>query len=153
MSLKEQSIGKGTIAYAGESAEYWMTKTARLRRGRAVITAVVAVVALLQLGWLVSPLGPRSETAQVLGSRLVATAPGNSTVEVALPDGTHATYTSDEIPVVGAQVTVTRFADGHLIGGTDIVVSLWLLAVVLAAVAAGRGIWQYRRRHVTTILR
>jgi len=153
MSVKEHAIGKGTIAYSGESAEYWLAKTAKLRRGRARITGVIAGLALVLLAWLVSPLGPTVLTAHVLGSRLTATEPGISVIRVTLPDGQTGSYTADAIPPVGGAVTVTQFADGHLVDGATVVVSLWLIGLTLGAVAGGRGVWQLRQRHVTTILR
>jgi hypothetical protein len=158
MSVKEQALGKGTIAYAGESWDYWASKTARLPRGRARITAVIAGAALLLLAWLVSPLGPSVETARVTGSRQVAAdapdaSPGAYAIQVVLPDGRRGSFTSTTIPPIAGSVTVTVFADGHLAEGDAIVVSLWLIGLTLGGIAAGRGLWQYRHRHLVTSFR
>ena len=153
MTVKEHVLGKGTIAYAGESAEYWAAKSAKLRRGRARITVALAVVALALMAWLVSPFGPRIESAVVTGSADSATTSQVSVIQVHLADGRAGSYSSTTRPPTGLTVTVTAFADGHVIEGTGIVISLWAIALVAGGVAAGRGAWQFRRRHTVTTFR
>ena len=147
MSVKEEALGKGTIAYHGERPEYWANKTVHFRRRRSVITAVLAAVGLLLVVYAGSPLMPVPVTGTVVQAG-GADDTSRAVVSYAYEGATHtATVGVGDDVVVGQSV-------GLLVGPAHRVVTgdassnrnIWLIGIVLLSVAGARAVWAWSRR-------
>jgi hypothetical protein len=150
VAVREHKLGEGTLAYRGESAEYWQAKAERLPRGRTRITrrllAAGAVVAVLAL----SPFGPHPATARVLAVHppIAGATFSIADVRVAGEDGTRALQVPQQAqtPQVGDRLDVTTMPGGRAVYGRHLGRDAWALAGLLLLVGAGRLIWQRRLR-------
>ncbi|WP_088281751.1 hypothetical protein [Kineosporia sp. A_224] len=159
MPFKEHEVGKGTIAYRGEDPEYWWRKSALWRPRRYAITAALAVLGLMLLGYAASPLAQHHQEAKVLTRtavtpldpedrlgphalievRILHEGAGGPTRIVA---GTEAL--TDDTYRPGEIVTVTTGGAGRTVLGADDLLWPWIFGGVLVAVAAGRWVWDRR---------
>jgi hypothetical protein len=117
MALREMQIGKGTIAYKGESAEYHAGKRGLWQRvGRPAFIAVLAIVGVLFVY--------ASFTSAAVGT-VTAFAPGQlankASVGVVLPDGaTGQVLVPDGATfVAGDRITVSVLPLGRMVYGND----------------------------------
>jgi len=117
MRLREMELGKGTIAYKGESPEYYAGKRGLWHRvGRPAFVACLAIAGLLFLY--------ASFTSSAVGT-VTAVTPGEldakSSVSLVLPDGgtgqVLAPYTETFAP--GDQITVSVLPLGRMVYGND----------------------------------
>jgi len=155
MGLREFALGKGTIAYRGESVEYWQAKTSRLPRGRTIITMVILAAGLLLTGVMVSPWGPHRHQASVL--QVTPTADGGSRVVMSV-SGAGAPLTATigrtvAIPLVGSTIPVVTLGAGRVLIGTDLWFTCWGVVAVLLGTAFGRLLWRAHKRGVRTVFR
>jgi hypothetical protein len=146
MALREMQIGKGTIAYKGESPEYHAGKRGLWRRiGRPALIAVLAIVGLLFVY--------ASFTSAAVG-KVTAFAAGElaekASVSVVLPDGAtgQVLVPYGETFVAGDQITVSVLPLGRMVYGNDEQQARYVgIAFLLGAgVMVAWGIRQDRRR-------
>lgn len=151
MAVREDSLGKGTIAYHGESPEYWAEKTRRLPRGRAMVTIGLALVGLLLVIYAGSPLAPAAVTGTVTQS--VSSNGGEIThAVVTYPDGSSTKQAKVRLSgtyVDGMHVALLVRPGGLVTqgdaGSTD---TIWGIGVLLLLVAGARELWAWHRRKV-----
>jgi hypothetical protein len=147
MALREMQLGKGTIAYKGESPEYHAGKRGLWRRvGRPAFIVVLAIVGLVFVY--------ASFTSAAVGT-VTAFAPGQladkASVSVVLPDGATGQvlvpYTETFAP--GDRITVSVLPLGRMVYGNDEQQARYVgIAFLLGAGAMlAWGIRQDRRRH------
>lgn len=149
MAVKENSLGMGTIAYHGESPEYWAEKTRRLPRGRAMVTIGLALAGLLPVTYAGSPLAPSAVT----GTITQTIASNDTEVTHAIVTYPHGSGTKEgKVTLSGAHVDGQHVAllvrPGGVVtqgdpGSTD---TIWGIGVLLLLVAGGRQLWAWRRR-------
>jgi hypothetical protein len=79
MVVREMKIGDGTVAYRGESREYWAATTAHFRRARFLITLALAVCGLVVVGVAAAQPAPQDVAAAalwIIGAALLLAAAG-----------------------------------------------------------------------------
>lgn len=149
MAVEEHEIGKGTIAYGGEGAEYWALKSARFPQGRARITAALLLACALLTASLVSPARPHLVPTTVVSVGAADDDPSVTLLRLALPNGeTVMVVSPPTVPAVGDTVTVTLTHDERVVVGSWLLVNLWVITLSLGVVGTWRAAHQYRRRHV-----
>jgi hypothetical protein len=143
MALREHQIGKGTLGYKGETAEYYESKRGLWDRARWVIAAVCLLLGAAFLVASASPVVP-TRVASVTDDGVSGT---NSVVLVA-PDGATATVTMPyaDTPAVGSTQQAMQLPGGRLILGDPSAQGRGA-AVVLIALGLGiiaRAWWRIR---------
>ncbi len=141
-------MGKGTIAYHGESAEYWADKTRRQPRWRPRITIGLALVGLLLVVYAGSPLAPSPVTG-VVTQAVLADGGASTHAVVAYPDGSTTKYATLTLsgPYSEGQDVALLVRGGSAYPGDAIgAESSWVIGVLLLLVAGGRRLWDWRRR-------
>ncbi len=153
MAVKEHAIGKGTIAYHGESPEYWAQKTRRLPVWRPRITIGLAMAGLLLVVYAGSPLAPTAVTG-VVTQAVLADGGASTRAVVAYPDGSttkHETITLPGPYSEGQDVALLVRGGSAYAGDALGTESIWVIGVLLLLVAGGRRLWAWRHRgEVTT---
>jgi hypothetical protein len=159
MPFKEHEIGKGTIAYRGEEPEYWWRKSAHWRSRRYAVTAALAVLGLMLLGYAASPLAQHHQQAEVITRTAVTPLDPDdpygphAVLEVRLLDEGASTpqrvvagteVLNDDAYRPGEVVTVTTGGAGRTVLGADDLLWPWIFGGLLVAVAAGRWVWDRR---------
>jgi hypothetical protein len=146
MAVREMQLGKGTIAYKGESKEYYDGKRGLWRRyGRAAFVALLTLVGLVFLyaSFTMSAVGH-------VTSFTPGEAAGKGTVGVVLTDGREGSvlvpYSETFVP--GDQITVSVLPMGRMVHGNDAEQARYAgIAFLLGAgVMVAWGIRQDRRR-------
>ncbi len=147
MRLREMELGKGTIAYKGESPEYYAGKRGLWHHvGRPAFIAVLTIAGLMFLyaSFTSSAVGTVTAfTPSELGDK--------SSVSVVLPDGAtgqvRVPYTETFAP--GDEITVSVLPFGRMVYGSDEQQARYVgIAFLLGAGAMlAWGIRQDRRRH------
>ena len=146
MAVREMQLGKGTIAYKGESQEYYDGKRGLWQRvGRVGFVAFLAVVGLLFVYASVTIVAQARVTSFTPG------APGaKSTATVVLADGRDGTVLVPyaETLVAGDPITVSVLPMGRMVYGDNAEQARYAgLAFLLGAgVMVAWGIRQDRRR-------
>jgi hypothetical protein len=146
MRLREMELGKGTIAYKGESREYYAGKHGLWHRvGRPAFIAVLALAGLIFVYASFTTAAVGTVTAFTSGELA-----DKSSVSVVLPDGATGQvlvpYT--ETFTAGDQITVSVLPFGRMVYGNDAQQSRYAgIAFLLGAGAMlAWGIRQDRRR-------
>ncbi|HEY5137401.1 MAG TPA: hypothetical protein VIJ41_16550 [Candidatus Nanopelagicales bacterium] len=153
MGLREHQIGKGTLGYKGETAEYFESKRGLWDHFRWLLAAICLV---LGVAFLVASASP------VVAARVVSVtddgAAGTNTVVLVAPNGATAAVTVAyaDTPAVGASEQATQLPGGRLILGDH---SAQGRGAALIFLALGGGIvlraaWRIRhpRPRQTTVL-
>ena len=153
MGFKEHQIGKGTLGYKGETAEYYESKRGLWDHFRWVLAAICL---LLGAAFLVASASP------VVSARVVSVtdngAGGTNTVVLVAPDGATAAVTIGyaDTPAVGATEQAMQLPGGRLILGDQSAqgrgAALILLGLALGIVL--RALWRIRhpRPQMTTVI-
>jgi len=153
MGLREHQIGKGTLGYKGETAEYYESKRGLWDRFRWVLAAICLV---LGVAFLVASGSP------VVEARVVSVTDngpdGTNTVVLVASDGATAAVTIAyaDTPAVGASEAAMRLPGGRLILG-DHSAQGRDAALIFLALGVGivlRALWRIRhpRPRTTTVL-
>lgn len=149
----ESWLGKGTLGYKGETAEYYDSKRGLWDRFRWVLAAICLVLGAAFLIASTSPV----VSAQVLSVSDDPSAGANRVV-LLTPDGATVAVTMSYVdtPAVGAAEPVMQLPGGRLVAG-DYTAKGRGAAVVFLALGAGivlRALWRIRhpRPPVTTVL-
>jgi len=153
MGLREHQIGKGTLGYKGETAEYYESKRGLWDHFRWVLAAIFLV---LGAAFLVASTSPVVEAGVV--SVTDNGADGTNTVLLVAPNGATATVTIAyaDTPSVGVSEEAMQLPGGRLILG-DHSAQGRDAAVIFIALGVGivlRAIWRIRhpRPQSTTVL-
>ena len=150
MATKETALGQGTIAYHGESPEYWAEKTRRLPGGRTKVSIGLALVGLLLVMYAGSPLAPTPVSWVVTDSISVNAADQDSTAVVVYAQGAsshRATVKLDGIVHANQSVALLVHPGGAVSEGDQTSTqTIWVAGLLLLLVAGGRALWRWRRR-------
>ena len=117
MRLREMELGKGTIAYKGESPEYFAGKRGLWQRvGRPAFIAVLAIIGVIFIyaSFTSAAVGTvRAFTSAELGDK--------ATVSVVLPDGAtgQVLVPHTEMFAPGDRITVSVLPFGRIVYGND----------------------------------
>ena len=153
MALREHQVGKGTLGYKGETAEYYESKRGLWDRFRWVLAAICL---LLGAAFLVASASPvvDAKVASVTDNGVSGT---NSVVLVA-PDGATSTVTIPyaDTPAVGSSQPAMELPGGRLILGDHSTQGRGA-ALIFLALGVGivlRALWRIRhpRPRTTTVL-
>jgi hypothetical protein len=149
----ESWLGKGTLGYKGETAEYYESKRGLWDRFRWVLAAICLVLGAAFLVASASPV----VSAQVLSvrddpaagaTRVVLLTPDGATVDVTMPYA--------DAPAVGSAQPVMQLPGGRLVAGdyTERGRAAGILFLALGVGIALRALWRIRhpRPRVTTVL-
>ena len=143
MGLREHQIGKGTLGYKGETAEYYESKRGLWDRARWVL---VAVFLALGAAFLVASASP------VIGAQVASVTDdgdsGTSYVVLVAPDGATSTVSVShaDLPDVGATEQAMQLPGGWLILGDHSAQGRGA-ALVLLGLGIGivlRALWRIR---------
>ena len=156
---KEHQLGKGTLGYKGETAEYYESKRGLWDRFRWVLAAVCLVIGIAFLVASTSPV----VTATVLSVTQTASSDPSvavSTNDVVLlaPDGATTTVTTSfaTSPAVGSTQSAMQLPGGRLVLGDYSAQGrgAGLLFVALGLGVALMAVWRIRRPkpQTTTVL-
>ena len=148
MAVKEHAMGEGTIAYHGESAEYWAEKTRRLPVWRPRITIGLALAGLLLVAYAGSPLAPSAVTG-VVTQAVLADGGASTHAVVAYPGGSAAKYANITLsgPYSEGQDVALLVRGGSVYEGDAFgTESIWVIGVLLLLVAGGRKLSASRHR-------
>jgi hypothetical protein len=153
MGLQEHQIGKGTLGYKGETAEYYESKRGLWDHFRWVLAAICLV---LGATFFVASASPVVEARVVSLSDNAAD--GTNTVVLVAPDGATAAVTVAyaDTPAVGASEQAMQLPGGRLILGDHSAqgrdAALIFLALGIGIVL--RALWRIRhpRAQATTVL-
>jgi hypothetical protein len=153
MGLREHQIGKGTLGYHGETAEYYESKRGVWDVARWVIAAVLLVIGV---GFLVASTSP------IVTARVVAVvddpAAGADQVTLVAPDGASTTVTRSYADSyrIGDLVEVRSLPGGRLVPGDLATEGRGAAAIFLTIGIAMIGWAVYRvvrpRQRTTTVL-
>lgn len=153
MGLREHQIGRGTLGYKGETAEYYESKRGVWDRARWVLAAICLV---LGTAFLVASASP------VVQARVYSVtddgAAGTNSVVLIAPDGATSTVTVSyaDTPAVGSSKLAMELPGGRLVLG-DHTAQGRSAAIVFLGLGVGivlRALWRIRhpRPQVTTVL-
>ena len=149
----ESWLGKGTLGYQGETAEYYESKRGLWDVARWIIAAVLIVVGAAFLVASASPIV--SATVVSVTDKGVT---GTTTVTLAAPDGSTSTVTVDyaSTPAVGSTQQAMELPGGRLVLG-DPSTTGRATGLILVVIGVAMLLWAVRRvRHpkpqATTVL-